>query len=87
MAETTRESNNGHFNKHSRELGTGGSQSERKLARIVRAGGSPGLKLVNLALPGGGGHGAFAWGVLDRGGVAMDGIRWISAKGSCTSRG
>ena len=27
---------------------------------------SPNLKRINLALQGGGSHGAFAWGVLDR---------------------
>ena len=30
------------------------------------AGNSPNLKRINLALQGGGSHGAFAWGVLDR---------------------
>ena len=34
--------------------------------RISWAGSAPGLKVVNLALQGGGAHGAFAWGVLDR---------------------
>jgi Patatin-like phospholipase len=68
---------------NSRELGTGGSQSEREPARIVRAGGSPGLKLVNLALQGGGAHGAFASGALDRlleeKRIAFDGISVTSA--------
>jgi predicted acylesterase/phospholipase RssA len=44
-----------------------GSEGESELPiRIVRSGSSPDLKLVNLALQGGGAHGAFAWGVLDR---------------------
>jgi predicted acylesterase/phospholipase RssA len=62
-----------------RELRTGGGgESERDPARIVRAGGSLDLKLINLALQGGGAHGAFAWGVLDRlleeKRIAFDGI-------------
>jgi NTE family protein len=68
----------------SRELRTaGGGESEREPARIVRAGGSPDLKLVNLALQGGGAHGAFVWGVLDRlleeKRIAFDGISATSA--------
>jgi NTE family protein len=56
---------------------------ERKPARIVRAGSASGVKLVNLALQGGGAHGAFAWGVLDRlleeKRIAFDGISATSA--------
>jgi predicted acylesterase/phospholipase RssA len=33
---------------------------------ITRTGSSTDLKRVNLALQGGGAHGAFTWGVLDR---------------------
>jgi NTE family protein len=69
---------------NSRELFTGGGgASEREPARIVRTGGSSHLKLVNLALLGGGAHGAFAWGVLDRlledNRIAFDGISATSA--------
>jgi predicted acylesterase/phospholipase RssA len=50
---------------------------------MIRAGGSSRLKLVNLTLQGGGAHGAFAWGVLDRlldeRRVAFDGISATSA--------
>ena len=49
----------------SRGLSSGGSEGEAPIG-IVRAGSSPDLKLVNLALQGGGAHGALAWGVLDR---------------------
>ena len=46
-----------------------------------RGGSSP--KAINLALQGGGAHGAFTWGVLDRlledGGLAIDGISATSA--------
>jgi NTE family protein len=49
---------------NSRELRTGGG--ERRAARIVPAVSASGVKVVNLALQGGGAHGAFAWGVLDR---------------------
>jgi NTE family protein len=42
-----------------------------------------GVKSVNLALQGGGAHGAFTWGVLDRlleeDGIAFDGISATSA--------
>jgi predicted acylesterase/phospholipase RssA len=67
-----------------RELRTGGGgESEREPARIVRVGGSSHLKPVNLALRGGGAHGAFAWGVLDRlleeKRIAFDGISATSA--------
>ena len=55
----------------SRGLRSGGGSEGEAPIRIVRAGSSTDLKLVNLALQGGGAHGAFAWGVLDRGGVAM----------------
>jgi len=44
---------------------------------------SAGVKLVNLALQGGGAHGAFTWGVLDRmledGRIGVDGISGTSA--------
>ncbi|HYB10815.1 MAG TPA: patatin-like phospholipase family protein [Alphaproteobacteria bacterium] len=44
---------------------------------------TPGLKWINLALQGGGAHGAFAWGVLDRlledERIAVDGISATSA--------
>jgi NTE family protein len=67
----------------SRELGPSGGESEREPARIVRTGGSAHLKLVNLALQGGGAHSAFAWGVLDRliqeKRIAFDGISATSA--------
>lgn len=47
------------------------------------AGSSPELKWINLALQGGGAHGAFAWGVLDRllddERIAFDGISATSA--------
>jgi NTE family protein len=46
------------------ELRRGGG--ERRVARIAPAVSASGVKLVNLALQGGGAHGAFAWGVLDR---------------------
>ena len=43
----------------------------------------PGQKLVNLALQGGGAHGAFTWGVLDHlledGRIAVEGISGTSA--------
>ena len=52
-------------------------------ARICWARSSADLKLVNLALQGGGAHGAFAWGVLDRlledDRIAFDGISATSA--------
>jgi len=61
---------------YSRELHAGSGESDP--ARIGRTGGSLDLKLVNLALQGGGAHGAFAWGVLDRlleeKRIALDGI-------------
>ena len=42
-----------------------------------------GEKLINLALQGGGAHGAFSWGVLDRlledGRIALEGISATSA--------
>jgi NTE family protein len=50
----------------SRGLRSGGGSEGEAPIRIVRAGSSTDLKLVNLALQGGGAHGAFAWGVLDR---------------------
>jgi len=50
----------------SRGLRSGGGSEDEAPIRIVRAGSSTDLKLVNLALQGGGAHGAFAWGVLDR---------------------
>jgi len=44
---------------------------------------TPGLKMINLALQGGGAHGAFSWGVLDRllehGGVGIEAITGASA--------
>jgi len=61
---------------NSRELHAGSGESDP--ARIGRTGGSLDLKLVNLALQGGGAHGAFTWGVLDRlleeKRIAFDGI-------------
>jgi NTE family protein len=64
-----------------RELGT--DDGERRPARTIRAGSAAGIKLVNLALQGGGAHGAFAWGVLDRlleeKRIAFDGISATSA--------
>ena len=44
----------------------GARKDEGEPARICWAGSVPDLKVVNLALQGGGAHGAFAWGVLDR---------------------
>ncbi len=47
------------------------------------SGGNSNLKRINLALQGGGAHGAFTWGVLDRlledGRIAIDGISATSA--------
>jgi NTE family protein len=64
-----------------REPGIGGGES--RPARIIRAGSKSGVKLINLALQGGGAHGAFAWGVLDRlleeERIAFDGISATSA--------
>jgi hypothetical protein len=42
-----------------------GAEDEGEPVRIVQTGRSPGRKRVNLALQGGGAHGAFTWGVLD----------------------
>jgi len=65
----------------SRELGT--DDGERRPARTIRPGSAAGIKLGNLALQGGGPHGAFAWGVLDRlleeTRIAFDGISATSA--------
>ncbi|WP_132254894.1 patatin-like phospholipase family protein [Methylobacterium segetis] len=51
--------------------------------RLAASSGSDGVKSVNLALQGGGAHGAFAWGVLDRlleeDGLAIEGISATSA--------
>ena len=61
----------------------GEHKGESEPARICWAGSSPDLKSVNLALQGGGAHGAFAWGVLDRlledERIAFDGISATSA--------
>ncbi len=52
------------------------------------------VKAVNLALQGGGAHGAFTWGVLDRlledGRVAIEGVSATSAgamNGACLAYG
>jgi NTE family protein len=53
--------------KNGRGLRSGGERKgEREPTQIGWAGSSRDLKFVNLALQGGGAHGAFAWGVLDR---------------------
>jgi NTE family protein len=66
---------------NSRELDI--DDGERRRARSIGAGSASGIKLVNLALQGGGAHGAFAWGVLDRlleeKRIAFDGISATSA--------
>ncbi len=58
-------------------------------ARIRSTRSSPELKSINLALQGGGAHGAFAWSVLDRlledKRIAFDGISATSA-GAMTIR-
>jgi NTE family protein len=52
-------------------------------ARSAHVAAAPKVKTVNLALQGGGSHGAFAWGVLDRliedGRIAFEGISATSA--------
>jgi len=57
---------------------------------IARTGSSLDLKRVNLALQGGGSHGAFTWGVLDRlledERIAFEGISAASAGGSTPPR-
>lgn len=61
-----------------RQVGT-----KRRPIRRSRAAAAPGPKAVNLALQGGGAHGAFAWGVLDRllgdDRITIDGISATSA--------
>jgi NTE family protein len=51
--------------------------------RAARAGNGPKARTVNLALQGGGAHGAFGWGVLDAliedGRIAFEGISATSA--------
>ncbi len=59
------------------------SSGVRRLSSVVRRRSSDGPKLINLALQGGGAHGAFTWGVLDRlledGRFAIAGISGTSA--------
>src|SRR5438093_2779887 len=59
------------------------SSGVRRLSSVVRRRSSDGPKLINLALQGGGAHGAFTWGVLDRlledGRFAISGISGTSA--------
>jgi NTE family protein len=54
-----------------------------KMRKSTLSTGGSGVKTVNLALQGGGAHGAFAWGVLDRiledGRIAFEGISATSA--------
>lgn len=61
----------------------GDGKGESEPVHVCWVGSSPDLKLVNLALQGGGAHGAFAWGVLDRlledKRIAFDGISASSA--------
>lgn len=67
--------------KRRRSAGTRGAHRDpSEPVRIYLAGSLPDLKTINLALQGGGAHGAFTWGVLDR--LAEDeriGIDGISA--------
>ena len=58
----------------------------KSLLRKLGGGGAkpkPNRKKINLALQGGGAHGAFAWGVIDRlleeGGIEIEGIVGTSA--------
>ena len=57
--------------------------TDHDAARGEAAGTAPAVRTVNLALQGGGAHGAFAWGVLDRlleeEGLAFEGISATSA--------
>ena len=61
----------------------GERKGESEPARTGWAGSAPDLKIINLALQGGGAHGAFGWGVLDRlledERIALDGISATSA--------
>ena len=48
------------------EIGINKKEHKHKSQLGGRANNSSNLKRINLALQGGGSHGAFAWGVLDR---------------------
>ena len=48
------------------DIGTNNKEQKQKGLLDGEAANSPNLKRINLALQGGGSHGAFAWGVLDR---------------------
>lgn len=67
--------------KHERVDETSGAAADAEPGKDKRA--AVAVKTVNLALQGGGAHGAFAWGVLDRlledGRVGFDGITATSA--------
>jgi NTE family protein len=60
-----------------------GAVSEPTAPRAKPSGGNQGPKRINVALQGGGSHGAFAWGVLDRlledGRLIVDGVCGTSA--------
>ena len=61
------------------DIGIDLKEHKKKTRRLDREdANSPNLKRINLALQGGGSHGAFAWGVLDRlledGRIEFDGI-------------
>ena len=68
-------------------LRSGQGEEYEPLSRIAR---SLVVKRVNLALQGGGAHGAFTWGVLDRlledERIAFEGISAASAGGSTPPR-
>jgi NTE family protein len=48
------------------DIGINNKEQKQKGLLDGEAANSPNLKRINLALQGGGSHGAFAWGVLDR---------------------
>ena len=60
-----------------------GAADVGKPRRATPASSDAGVKVINLALQGGGSHGAFTWGVIDRlleeKGVAIEGIVGTSA--------
>jgi len=66
-----------------KDNGAKAKQSKTAGARASRTASDASLKTINLALQGGGAHGAFTWGVLDRlledGRIGLDGISGTSA--------